>query len=222
MKSIKNFKLDTVAMKTLCDAQERYRAGIMKGFSLYGVVPCDMNLLKLDKFIFKNADLMAEYPAKEFPFELIDDCLFTLMSVKDEHIHFLIERESEKTYFVNYISSKFSFQFVISYNEKAKEVISYANFSKELLNLLGIKKEQIIDMAMSSVSKMISIVNDPDSHIAAESGSNVTFRTKNSIKSAGKPVLISTRYKNALHCCDAYPLFFDIDFKAMDEAKNAN
>ena len=101
--------------KSLTVDNIRYHDGLKKGVNVYAGVPAEENLLQLDKYIFKNGDLMGEIQQESFPFKLTKDCCFSILSVKGENVNYIVEREAEQTYFVKYITKDFGFVFVNSH-----------------------------------------------------------------------------------------------------------
>ena len=204
--------------KDMNEAEEEFSEKIKKGVRVYDGVPVDENIYPMDKFVFKNGDLMGEIITDDFPFKLKKDTVFTILSVKSDVMNLIVEIEGPQTYFVKYVTKDFGFMFVVSWNDKANEVITHANINKELLELFkknNIKKERLIDMAVDCLSKMISIISNDDYCLKHPTKNDVTMRTNNSFKNMGKPILVTTRHTNMIHICDAFPFFYEIDFKKL-------
>ncbi len=210
--------------KELDEGQQRYNKSIKNGVSIYEGVDPSQNILQMDKYVFKNSDLMGEIPQKDFPYKLKKDTCFSILSVKGENANIIVEKEGDRTYFCWYYMPKFHFFFVVSFNEKENETITNATFDKALVESFKkskVSKEQLLDMAVNNLSKMISILDNEDYHLKHPTLQDVRVRTKTSMKNVGKPFLVTTRHKNMMHVCDAFPFFYEIDFKKMLEDKNA-
>ena len=87
----------------------------------------------------------------------------------------------------------------------------------DLFREKGVNKEQLIDIALNNLSKMISILSNDDYNLKHKTKCSFSIRTKRSFKSIGHATLVTTRHRNMIHICDAFPLFYEVDFKKMAE-----
>lgn len=205
-------------IKKLDESQQRYHIGLKKGVDIYKGVPPHENIKSMDKYVFKFGDLNSEIRPDEFPFTLKSDCCLTVLNVKGYSMNYIIEVESEKCYFIKFYTPQFGFNLIAAWNEKEKDFKISANIPTKLvldLKAKGIRKEKLVDQIRDDLSKMIALLSNEDSLLRHKTVAE--YKTGISRRSVGFPTLVSTRYFNHLHICDAYPYFYMIDFKAMNK-----
>lgn len=218
-------------LKELTTSEQEHAEALKRGLDLFKGVPHSENLNGFKSYLFKLGDVSGEIAPNDFPFTLESEAHFVLLDTKHNVKNYTVEIDGKHSYHINYFEKDLHLEIVVSYNEVTKEVnqvLVMNEFLSRRVKVIGNNKEKLkslmdnADRAMVNVVEQVAIMIaclNEGYHLAHPYPKHFKRYTGKGFKNVGEVNLVTTRHNNMLYVCDAYPLFFEIDWQEMNKKK---